>query len=62
VGQIVEERPGPVGLADALTAEQERSGRPHFFFFFGFFFSFRIPVPFAMCSPPLLARCRDRLR
>jgi hypothetical protein len=24
------------------------------FFFFGFFFSFRIPVPFAIGSPPLV--------
>src|SRR5262249_21788863 len=27
-GQTVEERPGPVGLADLLTAEEERPGHP----------------------------------
>ena len=58
--QTVEERPGPVGLGDVLTAQQERAGHPPHFFFFGFFFSFRIPVPFAMRSPPLLGLCRDR--
>ena len=39
-----------------LTASQlNRSGRAirRYFFFFGFFFSFRMPVPFAMSSPPL---------
>jgi hypothetical protein len=29
--------------------------RRYFFFFFGFFFSFRMPVPFAMESPPLVS-------
>src|SRR4030095_16451526 len=33
-----------------------------YFFFFGFFFSFRIPVPFAMRSPPLVDPLRDVLR
>src|SRR5437867_13230139 len=41
-----------------LTASQlSRSGRVirrYFLVFFGFFFSFRMPVPFAMSSPPLV--------
>ena len=62
--QIVEERPGPVGHADGLTTEQERTGHPTYFFFcLGFFFSFCMLLPFAMGSPPLvgvLARLRHR--
>jgi hypothetical protein len=41
-----------------LTASQlsrsERVIRRYFFFCFGFFFSLRMPVPFAMGSPPLV--------
>jgi hypothetical protein len=48
-----------------LTASQlSRSGRAirRYFFFFGFFFSFRIPVPFAMRSPPLVDPLTDAFR
>src|SRR6266850_1749924 len=40
-----------------MASQLSRSGRlirTYFFGFFGFFFSFRIPVPFAMGSPPLI--------
>jgi len=41
-----------------IASQLSRSGRLirryFFFFFFGFFFSFRMPVPFAMESPPLV--------
>jgi len=40
-----------------IASQLSRSGRlirRYFFFFFGFFFSFRMPVPFAMGSPPLV--------
>jgi hypothetical protein len=40
-----------------IASQLSRSGRlirRYFFFFFGFFFSFRMPVPFAMESPPLV--------
>jgi len=38
-----------------IVSQLSRSGRliQRYFFFFGFFFSFRMPVPFAMESPPL---------
>jgi len=46
-----------------LTASQlSRSGRAirrYFLVFFGFFFSFRMPVPFAMDSPPLVGLSSD---
>jgi hypothetical protein len=46
-----------------LTASQlSRSGRVirgYFLVFFGFFFSFRMPVPFAMGSPPLVGLSSD---
>src|SRR5262249_1729945 len=52
--QLFEERPGPVGLAGRVTAQEERAAHRgyFFFFFFGFFFSFRMPMPLATCSPP----------
>jgi hypothetical protein len=40
-----------------IASQLSRSGRlirRYFFFFFGFFFSFRMPVPFATGSPPLV--------
>jgi hypothetical protein len=39
-----------------IASQLSRSGRliRRYFFFFGFFFSFRMPVPFAMESPPLV--------
>jgi hypothetical protein len=40
-----------------IASQLSRRGgliRRYFFFFFGFFFSFRMPVPFAMESPPLV--------
>src|SRR5438445_4061316 len=49
---------------DLLTVSQlSRSGRAirAYFFFLGFFFSFRMPVPFAMSSPPLTERTRNGL-
>src|SRR5437870_12390156 len=45
-----------------IASQLSRSGgviRDYFFAFFGFFFSFRMPVPFAMCSPPLLGLSSD---
>ena len=40
-----------------IASQLSRSGRfiRRYFFFFGFFFSFRMPVPFAMESPPLVS-------
>jgi hypothetical protein len=52
--QLFEERPRPVGLADRLTTEEQRSGHPGYFFCFGFFFSFFMFLPLAMCSPPFV--------
>src|SRR3989442_2607001 len=46
-----------VPYAMLIASQLSRSGRLircYFFFFFGFFFSFRMPVPFAMGSPPLV--------
>src|SRR5262249_57987041 len=58
-GQVLEERPGPVALADRIAAQEERAVHRGYFFFFGFFFSFRMPMPLATCSPPSTARMVD---
>src|SRR5262247_3998363 len=46
-----------------IASQLSRSGRliRRYFFFFGFFFSFRMPVPFAMGSPPLVNDLSDSL-
>jgi hypothetical protein len=47
-----------------IASQLSRSGRlirGYFFFFFGFFFSFRMLVPFAMDSPPLVNDLGDAL-
>jgi len=46
-----------------IASQLSRSGRliRRYFFFFGFFFSFRMLVPFAMESPPLVNDLGDSL-
>jgi hypothetical protein len=59
--QLIEERPGPVGLTDRLAADEERASHPNYFFFcLGFFFSFCMLLPFATALTPLRRSSRSR--